>query len=134
MRTEPIPNFVKRRRCSQRKGVAVVLVLLICTLLTTIAIAGFRLCRNERLRLNSEQRSRVAQLSAQSALHRSVALLRRNRNLRGAIVIPRNTLPGGVILSGEVLDGSAGMLEVRGTANYQGTVYTDVMLIDPNRL
>ena len=124
----------RKIRVSTRRGLAVIMVLMVIALLSTIAFSTVKLCRNDQLETTSEHRYAVARCAAQGGLHRGVALLRRNKNLRGNLDIRGTTLPAGAGLQVNVQPLGSTSLLITSTVNYRGISIADKAIVDSSRL
>ena len=124
----------RRNRLRRRGGLAVIMVLMVIALLSAMAFSAVKLCRNDQLETTGEHRYAVARCAAQGGLHRGVALLRRNKNLRGNLDIRGTTLPAGAGLQVNVQPLGSTSLLITSTVNYRGISIADKAIVDSSRL
>lgn len=126
----------KRRgiRASRRSGLAVIMVLMVVALLSTMAFSTVKLCRNDQLETTSELRYAVARCAAQGGLHRGVTLLRRDRNLRGNLDVRGATIPAGASLQVDVQPIGSTSLQITSRVTYRGLSIADTAIVDSSKL
>lgn len=125
-----------RIRASQQppRAVALVVVILTCGLVGLFAVAIIKGQQRSQTIDVLQERQAIADLAAQGATHRAVALLRRDPSLRGNITVPGPEALSGVLTILSVSPRADGRLLVMATCQYAGTSVTRSLVVNPSRL
>ncbi len=131
---EPINLEAGRKIARRRRGIAMLVVMIMAGVVGVLAVTMLRVSRNDQLRTSVEQQRRVARCAAQGAAHRGVAMLRRDPTLRGPVAVAGPEIGIGIVSSVSIAQNATGHLTVLATAQYQGTIVREQIVVDPSRL
>ena len=117
-----------------RHGVALVVVLLTCGLVGVFAAAIIKGQQRSQTIDLLQERQAIADLAAQGATHRAIALLRRDPSLRGSVNTIGPEAVQGVITLLDISVRLDGRLLVMATCQYAGSSATRSIVVEPTRL
>ncbi len=113
---------------------ALVYVLLTIGIVGLVGVSILRGQRSAQILETSHERRVVASTAAQGGAHRAIALLRRDKNLRGFVAEPGPEAPLGVGTTISVTDRPDGQIQVLAVSNYLGANAEYQVVVDPARL
>lgn len=109
-------------------------VMVVAGAIGMLAITMLHVSRNNQLLASAEHQHRVARCAAQGAVHRGIAMLRRNPGLRGPVSQAGPEVNVGVVSVTSISTNLAGQIVISSTAQYQGAVSRQQIIVDPSRL
>ncbi|XZE51833.1 hypothetical protein SH139x_003499 [Planctomycetaceae bacterium SH139] len=129
------PDLIGKRKIARgRRGIAMLVVMIMAGVVGVLSVTMLRVSRNDQMWTTVEQQRRVARCAAQGAAHRGVAMLRRDPTLRGPVAVTGPEIGIGVVSSVSIATNATGQLTVFSTAQYQGTIVREQIVVDPSRL
>lgn len=127
-------GLVVRSRRSRRSGVALVYVLMTIGIVGLVGVSILRGQRSAQLIETAHERRVIASTAAQGGAHRALALLRRDKNLRGFVTEPGPEALLGVTTTISIADRTDGHLSLLAVCNYLGAYAEFQIVVDPSRL